>query len=422
MVTRTASTPGMSGKLFIASQQADGPPTAGGAALLRRDSLRQSLQRSSQGRGSDAKGGIAAASHLSSEQEVLPEHGRAPTALDGSLHATVMAHSHTRYCDRTLRVCTAEGRLREGNGIVLDASRVPALAAPRAMHSVAELAAAGWTVSWFASVVDDSAEAEGEEIEAEGERFVPIEQPHPPTAPLSPPTAVSAVSAAPVPPDWLSFLSACGVPLDMPCLTPAAILAARAALDAGGSAAADVMPTFSSAGACAGGLGLFIECARDPWRLALSTELVGRSLLCRVSRGAEAWVSPAWGPVEPAPPRCREVWVEGEAVVGGVLTANAWYWGGRPGSCLFHWVRVSAEGERTTYEPRSADLSTLPDTASTAAAGADGSGTPADGRVMPVTAADVGCKFKVTAEPARIDGMVAERTSSRPSKAVMALK
>jgi hypothetical protein len=439
------------GTVVVSAQQEDGPASfsdpGGAPGLLRRDSLRQSLQRSSRGRDTSD---LAAPSRPAPGEETLPEHGAAPAALDGNLHATVLHHHHTRYCDRTLRVCTAEGRLRQGNGLVLDASRVPELAEARALHTEPAMRDAGWTIDWFASIkpasgtpgTDEDASGAaaagptGEEEEAEvlvvdDERFTRITQPVPPTIPLPPPTAASTATED-LPFEWLAFLEGCGVPTTMPRLSPAAVLAARAALDAGGSAAADVMPTFSSAGACADDVGLFIECGSDPWHLALSAELVGRSLVCRVSRKASAeaatdgksWVSPVWGPVEPGPPRCREVWVEGEAVAGGVLTANAWYWGGEPGSCAFHWVRVSSEGDRKTFDPRSAELSDPLDaaaiTAALSGAAASESGLPTDGRIMPVTAEDVGCKFKVTAEPARNDGMVAERTSSRPSKAVVA--
>lgn len=161
--------------------------------------------------------------------------------------------------------------------------------------------------------------------------------------------------------------------------------------------------------------------------LALVASMVGKHLICKVTslgtdvadsaaeRGRE-WRSPVLGPVEAAPPRCREVWIEGTSQVGHTLEAKCWYWGGTPGTCSFHWVRVSAEGDRKTYKARNASLAS-PCDATLPTGSAE---LPADGRLMPVTADDIGCKFKATVEPTRSDGMHGERTSSKPCSVVLA--
>lgn len=124
--------------------------------------------------------------------------------------------------------------------------------------------------------------------------------------------------------------------------------------------------------------------ARGPVSLAALEEAVR---LCEGS--AMEVVPPSGAAVEPAIPRARSVWIEGRPVEGEQLRARVWYHGGRPSSSSrFEWVRVSADGERTTETSRE--------------------GTPGwkdtdrlDGATRSLAAADVGSVFKVTCIPIR---------------------
>jgi hypothetical protein len=119
---------------------------------------------------------------------------------------------------------------------------------------------------------------------------------------------------------------------------------------------------------------------------------------------------PAVGPIEAAPPRIRELWVEGNARVGSTLRAHAAYYGGAPGHCEFSWIRVDADGNRTETQPqRISPAAPLPPDASSA-----------DPRCLLITAADVGCAFKVTCEPVRSDGARGAPTTSKPTADVEA--
>lgn len=124
------------------------------------------------------------------------------------------------------------------------------------------------------------------------------------------------------------------------------------------------------------------------------------------------------GPVEPAPPRIREIWVETEGeggsggVPGGWLTGKLLYWGGTPGLCEFSWISVDAEGERTESDVRVWDpLAPYPPLGSPDAE--------ADPRLRKLEAVDVGCSFKLTCEPVRADGVKGAPSTSKPTADVV---
>ena len=96
----------------------------------------------------------------------------------------------------------------------------------------------------------------------------------------------------------------------------------------------------------------------------------------------------------------RELWIEGDAQVGGLLVAKSYYFGGVQGDSEFWWMRIDSEGERTDItEPTMCDVTKpLPDPNSPAG-DAD-----VDPRVHRVTEADLGCCIKVVCRPRRADG------------------
>jgi hypothetical protein len=401
---------------FCRVQLAFGKVMHEGSSIIRRDSLGKALFRS-------RAGGIPHVAAASIDDASLtPE----------TLTITVLPHSHTRYCDRTLRVCTAEGRCREGNSLTVDTSSIPEI------HSIREratepspreaLSRERVSVTWFRSVSalravksfaatgvpsSDSSDDDGEEaplavpsserreVTVGGVKFVEIP---PMNVPPSVPPAFEAGTSVPV--EWNDALMDLGMPLDMPHLPPTVILTTAHTLHKGGSAAHDMNPTFSNAGAAASVLMDAVASSRDPFRLLLTKDLVGASILCIVKHHHSAeheWMSRPIGPVEAAPPRAREVWISGEARVGAHLHAGLWYFGGEAGNCSFYWTRVTPDGDRLEIEGRHAE---------------DDSADLTRVRRVLVGLEDVDSKFKLTVEPSRSDGMVAERTSARPSKTV----
>ncbi|KAA0172505.1 hypothetical protein FNF27_05980 [Cafeteria roenbergensis] len=334
---------------------------------------------------------------------------------------TVSPHHHSRYCDRTLRVCTAEGRFREGNCVTATA----AAAGPLADRLRAAASSDAVAVEWFVSAEPGSTGGapatdvdSGGAVDVGGSAFVRVKRT--PTPRGWKDLALPEGSEADLPDDWAAVFRFAGVPTDMKPLPAATILRACMALRRGGAGAADVQPTFSSAGACGQWLADVVTALSDPASLPLVPSLTGRRVVVRVTRrsdGHQWWSSPS-DTVEAAPPRCRELWIDGAAAPGGVLRARTWYWGGSPGPCAFHWVRVSEDGDRVDMEPRTARPGAELDEAAAALQASEGAGQPADGRLLVVRADDIGCKFKITAEPTRADGMVAERTSGRPTARV----
>ena len=112
--------------------------------------------------------------------------------------------------------------------------------------------------------------------------------------------------------------------------------------------------------------------------------------------------------IEPAPPRIREIWIEGEAKVGSTLQARTVYYGGLPGPCEYSWIRVDNDGNRTETEPKISDPFApypLPHTPAALL----------DPRCYLITEKDIGCCFKIQCDPVRTDGIRGAPTTSKPT-------
>lgn len=141
-------------------------------------------------------------------------------------------------------------------------------------------------------------------------------------------------------------------------------------------------------------------------------------------------VSPPVGAVEAAPPKARELWIDGTPAVGRQLVGRMYYYGGSEGASLVSWVAIDHEGETVVLKPPTP--STPPPgqeaqygrAAATAAAESDDDAAGAAAlpddhpRALRLTPAHAGCliKFKVT--PVRSDGEVGHTESSRPTPEV----
>lgn len=118
------------------------------------------------------------------------------------------------------------------------------------------------------------------------------------------------------------------------------------------------------------------------------------------------------GPIQPAPPRIREVAIDGYARVGNVLQARAVYFGGLPGACQYGWIRVDGEGARTDEAVRSAQP--------WSPVWAEGADVRGDARCRVLGPDDVGCDFKLMCTPVRADGVQGAPTTSRLTATVTA--
>ena len=216
--------------------------------------------------------------------------------------------------------------------------------------------------------------------------------------------------------------------------------------DAATNAARDDSPLFTSAAALRLLRNEAVIAAADPLQYHATVGDVGHYLAARITwpagRHSQAkghHVTRVVGPIEAAPPRIRELGIEGEAVVGATLRAQCVYYGGSSGVCLFSWVRVDVEGNRTESEPLPArpapaprHAAAIPTAAVEGAAAAavtttEGAvvatvgtvaGAVADPRELRITAEDVGCQFKVSVQPVRWDGVRGEPSTSKPTAEV----
>lgn len=189
-----------------------------------------------------------------------------------------------------------------------------------------------------------------------------------------------------------------------------------AALSAHDGFPSDSSPLYSGAAALRLMRSEALAAAAHPLRLFLTLDDVGHSFAAVLTHTRTAAVvrSPVVGPVEAAPPRVRELWLEGTPAVGSALLARAWYFGGVPGACDYSWIRVDAEGNRTETEVVAQQpLDPLPASGAAASVSAG-----ADVRVRHLGGEDVGCMFKVTVDPVRWDGVRGAPTTSKPSAEV----
>jgi hypothetical protein len=188
----------------------------------------------------------------------------------------------------------------------------------------------------------------------------------------------------------------------------------------------------------------------------LALEDVGHCIAAVVVAPGQAPLQlPAVGPVEPAPPRFREVWLEcappqphtaGDGagddaarpsmtlesqspppppppppltptpVVGGLLLARSHYYGGVPAAeCLVTWIRVAPDGTRSETAPRCCTPHT-PVPPAAVAAGTPHGVSDVDPRVYRLPPSDVGAMYKVHMTPVRLgDGESGAPSTSRPT-------
>ena len=168
--------------------------------------------------------------------------------------------------------------------------------------------------------------------------------------------------------------------------------------------------------------GLEIDLSQVHGRKAATLDDVGHRFCCvaeNVITGARRR-SALTPPVEPAPPRVRELWLDGAAAVHSALRARAWYFGGVPAleGCDYSWIRVDIEGQRSETPPALASPLQRGDARGDARGARAAEAAAGDARAWQLSSADVGCMFKVTVEPVRFDGERGAPTTSKPSAEV----
>jgi len=60
------------------------------------------------------------------------------------------------------------------------------------------------------------------------------------------------------------------------------------------------------------------------------------------------------GPIDAAPPKAREIWIEGPQTVGSLLLGRALYFGGYEGPSVVSWISITEEGDTVELKPPTA--------------------------------------------------------------------
>jgi len=310
-----------------------------------------------------------------------------PTAL--AARVSLRPHIHHKFCDRRVRVCTAEGRYREGEVL-----RVLSRGAGLDGHHVV------WTRSERVVGPDGHVLLAGAHEDAEGAVVA--------AAPASPSSAsadaadaaakalqqalrqrIVRLSAA-----ELASLRFAVVPdrcLEHTPSTPAAHEAAQQPVEA--LAPPPAAPSARRAGPPAGAPFLPLELA--------DVGCMVRAELRPLSGDGPVIVSNAVGPVEPAPPRARLIWIEGAAAVGCRLLGRWLYFGGSQGASEVSWVRVTPDGSSEVVKgPAKVRHGAMPP-ALAAPANAAADAHPCCYRL---SGDDEGCVIKCRVLPVRADG------------------
>ena len=117
--------------------------------------------------------------------------------------------------------------------------------------------------------------------------------------------------------------------------------------------------------------------------------------------------------MEAAPPKARELWIEGATRVGSLLVGRMYYYGGSEGSSVVSWVGINADGETVELKPPTEAPPPPPDEGASSQLLPD-----SHPRALRLRPEHVGCliKFKVT--PVRSDGDRGHTESSRPTAEV----
>ena len=310
---------------------------------------------------------------------VLPD-ARAP-----SLRIRLRPHEHSKYCDRRVRVCTAIGRYREG--AVLDVVVRGAAAAADGRPTSA------WSVAWYRSpaLVDALGNERGGIIGGDGSLA---------TLAFSRVGPRALGDLAPEPPDY--------EPSPAISVVKESILRAS---PGGGTPRADFALSYP----------LFAEDEGTMLVAALvpaggAAPAVVYPYAAAASTGALTLAIPV-GLIEPAPPRAREIWVEGERRVGALLVGHVYYFGGSEGRSVVSWVAIGDDGEQHVIKPAVASESpltvALPPTTAPVGAAAD-----AHPRALRLTDKLRGCEIKFRVQPVRADGEMGDVGTSRPTEAV----
>lgn len=314
---------------------------------------------------------------------VIPLDKSLPTA-----RLSLIPHEHNKYCDRRVRVCTAPGRYREGEKLQLQ---------PRGGPSGA---LANYRSVWYRSAVvdtffigsnktlsDKSDQDIQKRIDLTMVNFFPIN-----------PRPVSDL--APAPPDYAPSPSIAEIRARLaPRLEPAQAPPAGFA----------VYPLFKEDTGC------MILCALIPKNISppsiIRPRLRGRVqvLVDEVENVIETEgiiVTRPVGPIEAAPPKAREIWIEGDYKVGSKLRGEMYYFGGFEGESIVSWIAIKSDGE--TEEVRAPTV-----ISNDIIKG--GVIDVLDPRELQLTESLKGCLLKFRVVPVRSDGNFGHQETSRPT-------
>jgi len=314
-------------------------------------------------------------------------------------------HEHRKYCDRRVRVCTAVGRYREGEVLACVAGGLfcndwGGSSSPKGYSELKE----GWRYTWWRS--DPLVSHPSLENSSAGTNDGSSRQ-----------QLVSDLLY-----HWVDPRPTSDLPPNPSDSQPAPTLAEirkamgpRSTLDASPRGGYLEVPLFSEDISC------MYVCAAV-WdgcagKAALPKSIVPSSI---ASTSSFKWViSQVVGPIEAAPPRAREIWIEGDAKVGSLLIGNVYYYGGIEGESLVSWVAIGEDGEATEVKPAQAcpPPSRKPLPSPTDPVGGSGDSHP---RALRLTPALKGCLIKFRVQPVRNDGDQGHLESSRPTKEVSA--
>jgi hypothetical protein len=342
----------------------------------------------------------------------LPEVVAPLDTSTASARLTLVAHEHNKYCDRRVRVCTAPGRYREGERLQLLTRGGPSGAL------------AGFRSVWYRSLVIDLSNLGTERAVAAAGGSSPAAdfQAAEAARPALGAPDLSSLSFFPVDPRPVTDLAP-APPDYAPSPTVAEIrarLAPRLAPAAAPAAGFSSYPLFKE------DVGRMLLCALVPRGAVpppcLRPRRRGRRVVFVDAAGtsesadcAGLIVTQPIGPVEAAPPKAREIWVEGECRVGCTLRGHAYYFGGFEGASRVSWVAIGESGDVAELRPPTLSPRPHSDAGEPAAgAGAD------DPRSLLLTPALVGSMLKYRVQPVRSDGNEGHTESSRPTAEVVA--
>jgi hypothetical protein len=388
-----------------------------------------------------------------------------------SVRLQLAPHEHSKYCDRRVRVCTAGGRYREGEVLravlrgpaaefgkyrvawyrsdVVDESSLvdkrPGAPPPPADAALALTATAGGTLPGRAGrtasvLAGDAAAGTDAAVSAAGRQSVnlsraadlarlefyrvaarpvadlpPAPPDHAPSPSIAEIRARTLSMRAPGPPSQLG-VSGAAYPLfraDVGRMVMCALVPADAVPPA------TLHPLSLTRGLSFGaGLGAPAAAGGSQRRrsfmvsMGLSSRRPSKAGDAGEATAAAALPSLAVGPVEAAPPKAREIWIEGVPAVGNLLVGNVYYYGGYEGWSEVSWVAINEEGDTVEVRPPTAcdPDAPLPDIDAPI-------GSPADShpRALRLTEELRGCLLKFKVRPVRSDGDEGHTESSRPT-------